>query len=166
MKILLQTRILVLHCSVILANEEKPWRLTSSIALQLQESAVHVLESNADAVAKLSRASTCAAAIIGAPWDGHFRAFIGRGKLQELAEILKQDDVDVMLLLYKGYSDGAGEDDFLPKELWAGLTRSSYEIRVFHGGIDRGRVDIRNLAVQELANEIRAVCNDASTWEL
>mmetsp|Transcript_11276 Transcript_11276/g.18667 ORF Transcript_11276/g.18667 Transcript_11276/m.18667 type:complete len:185 (-) Transcript_11276:202-756(-) len=157
---------LVLLCIVTAArDEDQPWRLATSIAFQLQNSLIHVLASNDEATSKLSRASrSCSVVIVGAPWDGHFRAFIGQGKMQEVATTLllddQQEEINIMLLLYKGYKDGSGEDDFLPKELWAEGTLGSYEMRVFHGGIDRGRVDVRQLDVQELVNEVRSICNN------
>jgi len=73
---------------------------------------------------------------------------------------------DVMLLLYQGYKDGGDQDDFLPHKWWPEGTRSSYEMRVFRGGVDRGIVEVRNLNVMQLANEIRSVCNDAGESEL
>mmetsp|Transcript_22714 Transcript_22714/g.38901 ORF Transcript_22714/g.38901 Transcript_22714/m.38901 type:complete len:161 (+) Transcript_22714:91-573(+) len=53
---------------------------TSSVHRLLQENEnIRVFDDQASAIAAASREEVCTIILFGAPWDGHFKAFVGHG---------------------------------------------------------------------------------------
>jgi hypothetical protein len=131
-----------------------------------------ILSSGAAATELVARSSVCTLILAGALWDGHFKAFVKSGLIQEVRDL--RPDVDIVALLYDGSS--AGHESALPplSTAWAAEgTLASYELRAFRGGIDLGEVRVRQWRSHteggSLLEDISAACDagevDEGGWD-
>lgn len=117
---------------------------------------IRTLEDQASAVAAASRDKVCTIILFGAPWDGHFEAFVNRGRWHELADLVRDDDGSIELAFFQ-YHGGPTGPGSIPPELLATPTISSYDWYAYRGG--------RKLWEDGGTNPTRKCRNNNNDWE-
>lgn len=83
------------------------------------------------ALARVQRGSVCTLVLFGAPWDGYYKAFVGRGYWAKLAEelaLVSDPKIDLVIFEYDGGIGG------IPPSLLPVDTISSYDWHMYRAG--------------------------------
>lgn len=101
-------------------------------------------------VEAVNRTDVCTLLVMGATWDGHYKAWFSLGLWQAIADAVCDDPaIEVGVFHYSGAP--AGEPGSIPSELGIGATLGSYSPRVWVAGRDLGELaPIRGKSVETM----------------
>lgn len=114
--------------------------------------------STPDLRAAVADEGVCTVVLVGASWDGHYKAYRSSEYWLHLTNELCSEEFTFVYSYYSGFRDAFELPDIADD--WRHGTIGSYEIRAFRGGRDLGRSEVamRRAPPAEVAEELHRLC--------